>query len=102
MVIWKNFYFNGAYMIFKIFKEKERKILATNFKAKSRLLHQKSLLWQQNVQQDVSHYQMYSLHLLFPISLERVLLLLLLMLPLKLCDLWTRQETDQMLFIPEM
>ena len=79
---------------------KRRIFLATNFKEYSRLLHQKSLLWQQSVRHDVCHCQMHSRPLLFPISLELALLLPLLMLPLKPCDLWTGHETDQMLFIP--
>lgn len=79
---------------------KRRIFLAINFKEYSRLLHQKSLLWQQSVRHDVCHCQMHSRPLLFPISLELVLSLPLLMLPLEPCDLWTGHETDQMLFIP--
>lgn len=90
---------NVTNVIFTIFEKKERKFLATNFKVKSRLLHQKSLLWQQNVQPDVSRYQMHSLHLLFPISLGLVPPLLLLPLPSKPFDLWTGHKADQMLFM---
>ena len=95
MVTQKKICLNVTYMIFKIFCEN---LPATNFKAISMLLHQKSLLWQQNVRRDVSHYQMHSLHLLVPISLELVPPLPLWTLPSKLCDLWPGCETDQSVY----